>query len=80
MKVRVQAGAPKEKVERLGTSFVMSVREPAEQNRANIRVRELLARELMISIAAIRLVAGHKRPNKTFEILGLMPERIRTGQ
>ena len=71
MKVRVEAGAKRELVQRLGTGFILSVKEPAERNLANTRARELLARELRVPLAAVRLIAGQRRPQKTFEILGL---------
>lgn len=71
VKVRVKSGAPKETVERLGTTFVISVREPAKENRANERVRELLAHELMVPLAAVRIVSGHHRPHKRLTVRGV---------
>lgn len=72
VKVRVKTEASKETVERLGTNFVIHVREPAKENRANERVRELLARELMVPLAAVRIVSGHHRPHKRLSIRGIM--------
>lgn len=69
MKVRVQAGAKHESVQRLGTTFIIAVKEPAAENRANLRVREVLSAELMVPFAQVRLVSGHHKPNKMFEII-----------
>lgn len=71
VKVRVKADAPKERVERLGTTFVVSVREPAKENRANERVRQLLAEALMVPVSAVRIVSGHHRPHKRIAVSGV---------
>ncbi len=71
VKVRVKTGAPKETVVRLGPSFIINVREPAKENRANERVRELISRELMVPLAAVRTVAGHHRPHKRLTVRGV---------
>ncbi len=49
--------------------YQISVREPAERNLANSRIRELLAAELGISGRAVRLISGHHGPTKLFSIL-----------
>ena len=71
VKVRVKTKAPREAVERLGTTFVISVREPAKDNRANERVRALIAEALMVSPSAVRIVAGHRRPHKRVVVMGV---------
>ncbi len=71
VKVRVKTEAPREALERLGTTFVVSVREPAKENRANERVRELLAEALMVPVSAVRIVSGHHRPTKRVTVLGV---------
>jgi len=71
VKVRVKTKAPRETIERLGTTFVVSVREPAKENRANERVRELLAEALMVPVSAVRIVGGHHRPTKRVTVLGV---------
>lgn len=71
VKVRVKTGAPKEVLARLGTTFVISVREPAKENRANERVRELVARELLVPLSDVRIVAGHHRPHKRLSVRGV---------
>lgn len=48
--------------------FKASVREPAQQNRANNRVRELLALYFHIDEKAARLISGHHSPSKIFSV------------
>lgn len=69
IKVRVTAGARKEKVERLDeTTLVISVREPAARNLANKRIREILCKEYTVGSNAVRLVSGHQSQSKIFDI------------
>jgi uncharacterized protein YggU (UPF0235/DUF167 family) len=46
----------------------MKVKEPAERNLANIRVKELLAREYAVEVKAVRLVSGHQNSRKIFAV------------
>ena len=71
MYVRVNATpeAKKEHVERLASDrYAISVREPAERNLANGRIRELLARELGVLEGAVKLVSGHRSRHKIFSV------------
>jgi uncharacterized protein YggU (UPF0235/DUF167 family) len=68
IRVKVRAGARKESFVEKGGGFEAAVKEPAEQNRANARVIELLARHLSIPPKRIRIIAGHRSPNKSFSI------------
>ena len=71
MYIRVHAipGAKREIVTRKASDrYDISVREPAERNLANARIRTLLAREFDISARAIRLISGHTSPHKIFSL------------
>lgn len=69
IRVRVSAGAKKEVFKRASEdSFLVSVKEPAEQNLANKRVLELVAHHFGISQRAIRIVSGHHSPGKILSI------------
>lgn len=69
VKARVFPDSRKESIEKEGEGlYRIKVREPAEQNRANIRARELLAVELGERLAAVKLIAGHRGQNKRFEV------------
>ena len=67
--VRVTPGAKKESiVETSNEHFAVSVREKAERNLANGRVRELLAAHYGLAPSGVRLVSGHRSPSKIFDI------------
>lgn len=73
MRIRVTAlaGAKKERVTRLSAErYDIQVRDPAERNMANARIRTLLARELGLGENAVRLVSGHRSAHKIFSING----------
>lgn len=70
VKVKVIAGAKKETFEKVNSdSFKISVKQKAERNMANNRVKEILVNELNISSARIRLISGHTSPSKIFSII-----------
>ncbi len=69
IKVHVLAGIKKELVKRASKErYDISVREPAERNMANTRVRELVARDLGVSAASVRIVSGHHSPHKILSV------------
>ena len=69
IKVTVTPGARKETIARSGdTAFVISVKEPAAQNHANTRVRELLAQHFNITRAQVRILTGHRSRSKMISI------------
>ncbi len=73
--VRVVAGTRKEKVlKKTETEYEIWVREPAERNLANSRIREILAHEFSVPESAIRMLTGHRSPSKmyTIEVGGLL--------
>ena len=71
IRVRVRAGARVESVERVADDqFRIAVKERAEQGRANERVRVLLAVYCKVPIQTVRIVRGHRTPNKYIAIKG----------
>lgn len=69
IKVKVIAGAKKETFEKVKSdTFKISVKEKAERNMANNRVKEILVNELAIPLNKIRLISGHTSPSKIFSI------------
>ena len=48
--------------------FTIAVREKAQRNMANDRVRELLALHYKKPVASVRLVTGHRSPAKIYSI------------
>ena len=59
IKVFVTPDAKREKVEVKGEALLISVREPASANRANIRVRELISKWQGAPLAKVRILTGH---------------------
>lgn len=69
IKVKVQAGAKKEKIEKKSeNSFMISVKEPALRNLANTRIREMIASIYEINIKSVRIISGHQSPSKILSI------------
>jgi uncharacterized protein YggU (UPF0235/DUF167 family) len=68
IKVFVTPGAKREKVEEKGEALLISVREPAIGNRANDRVREVIALRLGIPVGKVRILTGHHSRVKMISI------------
>lgn len=71
MRVRatVRPAARREKLEVIRPdAFEISVREKAERNEANERVRVLLARHFRVHTKAVKIVSGQRSSRKIFEI------------
>jgi hypothetical protein len=60
----------------LGDALKIKVAQPPEDGRANQAVLELLAQTLEIPGANLAIVAGHTRPRKTVQIMGLGMARV----
>lgn len=69
LRVTVTPGAKREElIKEKENAWRISVREPAEQNLANNRVRELIARELSVRIGAVRILTGHRGRSKMISV------------
>lgn len=71
MYIRINAtpGAKKEQFKQVAPDrYHIHVKEPAERNMANNRIRELLARELGLTEGVVKLISGHRSPHKIFSI------------
>ncbi len=69
IRVRVAAGAKKESFEQVSEdSFLVSVKDPAEQNLANRRVLELVAVHFGINPKQVRIISGHHSPGKILSV------------
>lgn len=71
MYIRVHAipGAKRERVVKEDdTTYLIAVKEPAERNLANGRIAELVAEEMGISTAQVRLLTGHRSCSKLYSI------------
>lgn len=69
IKVKVEAGSKKEKIDKKReNSFIIKVKEPAERNLANNRIREIIASIYEINIKSVRIISGHQSPNKILSV------------
>lgn len=63
--LKVTTGAKKESWRKKSEDhFLVSVKEKAERNMANVRVLELVAEHFAVSINKVRIVNGHHHPSK----------------
>lgn len=77
MYIRVHAmpGMRKESVTKVDdATFNITVKEPAERNLANRRIRELLAREFKVPVAQVTMLTGHRSSSKMYSIEGSIEE------
>lgn len=69
LKVRVKTKAKNESVKKVSADhYEVSVREKPEGNAANKRVLTLMARELGIPAARLRITKGHHSPSKILTV------------
>ncbi len=67
--VNVRAGLRKEIFEsKSADHFIISIREKAEHNAANMRVLELIAAHFNVPQNHVHIVNGHHSPSKLIEI------------
>jgi uncharacterized protein len=67
--VKAKAGAREEKVEKIDESnFVVSVKEPPVQGKANFAITKALAEYFGTSSYNVRLISGFSSKQKVFEI------------
>ena len=66
LKVKVSPNSKEEKIEKIGENeYIVSVKEPAEDNRANIRLINLLSKELGASHKSIKI----KNPTSKYKLI-----------
>lgn len=69
VRVEVRPGAKRESVMHLDAKTLsIAVKEPAERNLANMRVRELVAEEFSVPVGKVKMISGHRSPRKIFTI------------
>lgn len=69
IKVKVQACAKKEIVtKKSDNAYHISVKEPAERNLANARVREIVASIYKVNMKSVRIISGHQSPSKILSL------------
>ena len=68
LKVVITPSARREKVTEDGKALRIEVREPAERNLANTRVREIVAERLGVSVKQVRIINGHQSRSKLLSV------------
>jgi uncharacterized protein YggU (UPF0235/DUF167 family) len=70
VKVRVTPGMRKEKITQIDdVTFEMVIKEPAERNLANKKIRTVLAEVYNVKEGNVRIVTGHHSPSKIFDVI-----------
>ncbi len=70
LKIKVTPGARKEFFEkRADGTYIILVKEKAQENCANARALKLLSEHLHVPLKKLRIKTGHRRRNKTVEVL-----------
>ncbi len=69
IKVKVIASANKEKVEKKSDDYyIISVKEKAQRNLANNRIREIISSLFTVSLKSVRIINGHQNSSKILSI------------
>lgn len=68
VKVFVTPSAKRESVEEKGDTLAIAVKEPAERNLANTRMREIVAERLSVPVGKVRILTGHRGRSKIVSI------------
>ena len=68
LKVFVTPSAKRERIEEKGEDFIIAVKEPASGNRANLRVREIIAEREGVPLGNVRILTGHHARVKMISI------------
>tara|TARA_B100000745_G_scaffold58094_1_gene34437 strand:- start:27521 stop:27760 length:240 start_codon:yes stop_codon:yes gene_type:complete len=70
IKIKVFPGAKKEKFHQIGPyQFEAYIKEPAQRNLANIRMRELVAHHFGVPVSDVVIKAGHRARIKTVDMI-----------
>ncbi len=69
VRVTVYPGAKRAQVKVVGENRLeIMVREPAEQNLANVKVTELVAQQYGVTARQVRMISGHHNQRKILSI------------
>ncbi len=69
IKVRVIPKSKREQINKIDNeTFEITVKEPAERNLANNRIKELIAEFYCVKTKEVRLITGHHSGNKILDV------------
>jgi uncharacterized protein (TIGR00251 family) len=70
IRVKVKPNSRTEEVSQEGDSFIVKVKEPPKQGKANQAVVKLLAEHFGVPQSQVRILSGFKSRNKAIEVVG----------
>jgi len=68
IQVKVKPSSKTEEVSREGNSFIVKVKEPPKEGRANQAVIKLLAEHFDVPQSQVRILSGFRSRNKVIEV------------
>jgi uncharacterized protein (TIGR00251 family) len=68
IQVKVKPNSKTDEVSREGDSFIVKVKEPPKEGRANQAVIRLLAEHFGVSQSQVRILSGFRSRNKVIEV------------
>jgi uncharacterized protein (TIGR00251 family) len=69
IRVKVKPNSRTEELSREGDSFIVKVKEPPKEGRANQAVIKLLAEHFGVPQSRVRILSGFKSKNKVIEVV-----------
>jgi len=69
VKVKVKPNSKTEELSQAGDTFVVKIKEPPKEGKANQAVIKLLAQHFGISQSQIRILSGFRSKNKVIEVV-----------
>jgi uncharacterized protein (TIGR00251 family) len=69
IQVTVKPGSRTEEFSREGDSYIVRVKEPAREGKANQSVIKLLAEHFSVPKSQVRILSGFKSRNKVIEVI-----------
>jgi len=68
IQVKVKPGSKTEELSREGYSFIVKVKEPPKEGKANQAVIKLLAEHFGVPQSQVRILSGFRSKNKVIEV------------
>ena len=68
IQVKVKPGSKTEELSREGYSFIVKVKEPPKEGKANQAVIKLLAEHFGVPQSQVRILSGFRSSNKVIEV------------
>ena len=69
IQVKVKPGSKTEELSREGDSFIVKVKEPPKEGRANQAVIKLLAQHFGVPQSQVRIISGFRSRNKVIDVV-----------